>query len=207
MSDRAPRPVLLVASSGGHLLQLLTLRAAWQGLPTIWVSNDKEDARSLLAGEDAHFLPGPYSRNIRSLVANLRLAIRLVLRERPATVLTTGADIAVPFAWIARLMGARVVYVESFTRIETVSLPWLGDIALGWLSLPATMLWIAAVINAMNLIDGLDGLAGGVVTIISGSRRCDRAAHAVSTFSRTTSSSRSSAAPASSSRTAASGRC
>lgn len=114
--------MLLVASSGGHLLQLLTLRAAWQGLPTIWVSNDKEDARSLLAGEDAHFLPGPYSRNIRSLFANLRLAIRLVLRERPATVLTTGADIAVPFAWIARLTGARVVYVESFTRIETVSL-------------------------------------------------------------------------------------
>jgi beta-1,4-N-acetylglucosaminyltransferase len=116
------RPVLLVASSGGHLLQLLTLRAAWDGLPTVWVSNDKEDARSLLAGEDAHFLPGPYSRNIRSLLANLLLAIRLVARERPATVLTTGADIAVPFAWIARLFGARVVYVESFTRIQSVSL-------------------------------------------------------------------------------------
>ena len=68
------RPVLLVASSGGHLLQLLTLRAAWDGLPTVWVSNDKEDARSLLAAESAHFLPGPYSRNVRSLLANLRLA-------------------------------------------------------------------------------------------------------------------------------------
>ena len=32
----------------------------------------------------------------------------------------------------------------------------------GWLSLPLTMLWVAGVINAMNLIDGLDGLAGGV---------------------------------------------
>jgi len=116
------RPVLLVASSGGHLLQLLTLRAAWHGLPTIWVSNDKEDARSLLAAERAHFLPGPYSRNIRSLIANLVLAVRLVVRERPATVLTTGADIAVPFAWVGRLFGAKVVYVESFTRIETVSL-------------------------------------------------------------------------------------
>jgi beta-1,4-N-acetylglucosaminyltransferase len=122
MSARTRRPVLLVASSGGHLLQLLTLRAAWQGLPTVWVSNDKEDARSLLVGEDAHFLPGPYSRNPRSLLANLLLAVRVVVRERPATVLTTGADIAVPFAWVGRLLGARVVYVESFTRIETVSL-------------------------------------------------------------------------------------
>jgi UDP-N-acetylglucosamine:LPS N-acetylglucosamine transferase len=103
-------------------LQLLTLRDAWSGLPTVWVSNDKEDARSLLAGERAHFLPGPYSRNLRSLVANLRLALRVIRQERPSTVLTTGADIAVPFAWIGRFFGARVVYVESFTRIETVSL-------------------------------------------------------------------------------------
>ncbi len=72
------RPVLLVASSGGHLLQLLALREAWHGLPTIWVSNDKEDARSLLAAERAHFLPGPYSRNFRSLLANLLLAVRVV---------------------------------------------------------------------------------------------------------------------------------
>ncbi|NUR76906.1 MAG: UDP-N-acetylglucosamine--LPS N-acetylglucosamine transferase [Thermoleophilia bacterium] len=122
MTRRTERPVLLVASSGGHLLQLLSLEGAWSGLATIWVSNDKEDARSLLAGERAHFLPGPYSRNVRSLLANLRLAVRLVWRERPSTVLTTGADIAVPFAWIGRLFGARVVYVESFTRIETVSL-------------------------------------------------------------------------------------
>jgi UDP-N-acetylglucosamine:LPS N-acetylglucosamine transferase len=122
MRRRADRPVLLVASSGGHLLQLLTLSDAWRGLPTVWVSNDKEDARSLLAGERAHYLPGPYSRNLRSLLANLRLAVSLVIRERPTTVLTTGADIAVPFAWIGRLFGARVVYVESFTRIETVSL-------------------------------------------------------------------------------------
>jgi len=122
VTGTAKRPVLLVASSGGHLLQLLTLREAWQGLPTVWVSNDKEDARSLLAGENAHFLPGPYSRNIRSLLANLRLAVRVVVRERPSVVLSTGADIAVPFAWVGRLVGARVVYVESFTRIKTVSL-------------------------------------------------------------------------------------
>ena len=36
--------------------------------------------------------------------------------------LTTGAGVAVPFAWLGRLRGARVVYVESFTRIEEPSL-------------------------------------------------------------------------------------
>jgi UDP-N-acetylglucosamine:LPS N-acetylglucosamine transferase len=46
----------------------------------------------------------------------------VVRRTRPRAVLTTGAGVAVPFAWIARLHGARVVYVESFTRIDSVSL-------------------------------------------------------------------------------------
>lgn len=47
-------------------------------------------------------------------------------------------------------------------RIGSLALPFVGEVSLGWLSLPATVLWIAAVANALNLIDGLDGLAGGV---------------------------------------------
>ncbi len=38
--------------------------------------------------------------------------------------LTTGAGVAVPFAWIARLRGARVVYVESLARIDGPSLTY-----------------------------------------------------------------------------------
>lgn len=48
-------------------------------------------------------------------------------------------------------------------RIDAVGLPFLGDFNFGVLSLPATVLWIVGIINAVNLIDGLDGLAAGVV--------------------------------------------
>jgi UDP-GlcNAc:undecaprenyl-phosphate GlcNAc-1-phosphate transferase len=47
-------------------------------------------------------------------------------------------------------------------RMDVISLPFAGTVALGVLALPFTMLWIVGVINAMNLIDGLDGLAAGV---------------------------------------------
>ena len=39
-------------------------------------------------------------------------------------IVTTGAGVAVPFAWIGRLFGARVVYVESLTRIDKPSLSY-----------------------------------------------------------------------------------
>ncbi len=43
---------------------------------------------------------------------------------RPKVIMTTGAGVAVPFAWIGKLWGARVVYVESLTRIDGPSLSY-----------------------------------------------------------------------------------
>lgn len=114
--------LLLVCSSGGHLMQLHELRAAWTPFPRKWVTFDKSDARSLLRDEHVIHAFGPTNRNVPNLLRNLRLAWSVVRRERPAAILTTGAGVAVPFAWVAKLHRIPVVYVESFTRIEGLSL-------------------------------------------------------------------------------------
>jgi UDP-N-acetylglucosamine:LPS N-acetylglucosamine transferase len=114
--------LLLVCSAGGHLLQLLALKDAWEGLSRVWVCDDASDSRSLLDSEWVVYAHGPPNRSPRNVVRNVLLALRLVARERPRVVVTTGAGTAVPFAWAARLAGARVVYVESLSRIERPSL-------------------------------------------------------------------------------------
>jgi len=114
--------VLLVCSSGGHLLQLRALAHAWRPFVRCWVSFDKSDVRSLLAGEPLVFAYGPTNRSVKNLVKNLWLAASVIRRARPKVILTTGAGVAVPFCWIGRLAGARVVYVESLTRIHAPSL-------------------------------------------------------------------------------------
>jgi UDP-N-acetylglucosamine:LPS N-acetylglucosamine transferase len=116
------RPIMIVCSSGGHLLQMLELREAWSPFERVWVTFDKSDARSLLRGERVLHAHGPTNRNIPNLLRNVRLARRLVREERPAAILTTGAGVAVPFAWLARMHGIPTVYVESLTRIEALSL-------------------------------------------------------------------------------------
>ena len=66
---------------------------------------------------------------------------------------------------------AAVIAVCSGNVIETLSNPniFSNDLywELGWRSIPVTVIWIVAVTNAVNLIDGLDGLACGVSTISS----------------------------------------
>jgi UDP-N-acetylglucosamine:LPS N-acetylglucosamine transferase len=114
--------LMLVCSTGGHLLQLVGLRDAWQGHTRVWITHDHSDTRSLLDRETVVVAHYPTQRNLPNLARNLVLAWRVVRDLRPSVVLTTGAGVAVPFAWIGRLFGARVVYVESLTRVRTPSL-------------------------------------------------------------------------------------
>jgi len=116
--------LLLVCSSGGHLLQLVALENAWSAFSRVWVTFDKSDARSLLRDERVVYAQGPTNRSVKNLLRNIVVAWRTVRRVRPEVVLTTGAGIAVPFAWLGRLHGARVVYVESLTRITEPSLSY-----------------------------------------------------------------------------------
>ena len=83
---------------------------------------DAADTRALLGGEEVVHAHWPTNRNVPNLLRNLVLALRLVPRLRPRVLLTTGAGVAVPFGWVARLFGARVVFVESLTRIDSPSL-------------------------------------------------------------------------------------
>ena len=53
--------------------------------------------------------------------------------------------------------------------IDRVTLPFIGDHDLGWLAVPLAVLWIAGVANLVNLIDGMDALAAGIVAIAAAS--------------------------------------
>jgi UDP-GlcNAc:undecaprenyl-phosphate/decaprenyl-phosphate GlcNAc-1-phosphate transferase len=61
----------------------------------------------------------------------------------------------------AQTVAAAIAYAFGY-RIDAVNLPLIGDVDMGMLSLPVTVLWFLAITNAINLIDGLDGLAAGI---------------------------------------------
>lgn len=63
------------------------------------------------------------------------------------------------------LLAGLVIYFYAGIRFDFFTAPLFGRINLEWLSLPATLFWIFGITNAMNLIDGLDGLASGVSII------------------------------------------
>lgn len=113
----------LVASAGGHLMELLLVREAWQDHERLWVTFPTGAAQTLLKGEKTAWAFHPTNRNIPNLVRNAWLAWRLLRRERPDVILSTGAGVAVPFIWIGRLLKIRTVFIESlaFTTRRSLS--------------------------------------------------------------------------------------
>ena len=114
--------VMLVCSSGGHLIQLHQLKPWWSKHERKWVTFDLPDSRSLLEGEDVAWAHFPTTRNLRNAVRNLVLAARIVPRFRPDVVVSDGAGVAFPFFIVARIMRVPTVYLEVYDRIDSPTL-------------------------------------------------------------------------------------
>ncbi len=115
--------ILLVCSAGGHLLELYMLKEpVWSKFDRVWVTLRQVDSESLLEGERTYYGFGPTNRNYLNLVRNLFLAFRVLLKERPSCVISSGAGLAIPFMYLGRLFNARTIYLESFARFNGLSL-------------------------------------------------------------------------------------
>ena len=114
--------VCLVGSSGGHLTHLYMLKPFWENKERFWVTFDKADAQSLLEGEKMYPCYFPTNRNIKNLIKNTFLAIKVLRKEKPDLIISSGAAVAVPFFWLGKLFGAKTIYIEVFDRIDKSTL-------------------------------------------------------------------------------------
>lgn len=117
MNDKELK-VCLVGSSGGHLTHLYMLKLFWKNKNRFWVTFDKEDAKSLLENEKVYPCYYPTNRSIKALIKNLKVAYKVLKKEKPDLIISSGAAVAVPFFYIGKIMGAKLIYIEVFDRLD-----------------------------------------------------------------------------------------
>lgn len=110
--------ICLVGSSGGHLAHLHLLKPLWEKYDRFWVTFPKEDAKSILRDEKMYPCYFPTNRNIRNLIRNTYLAFKIIRKERPDVIISSGAAVSVPFFYIGKLFGCKTIYIEVFDRID-----------------------------------------------------------------------------------------
>jgi len=119
--------VLVIASGGGHWTQLLRLCPAWDGCDVAYATTHpgyRKDVPTAEGGPPPRFHVVPdanLSEKIR-LVRQLLAVIRLVLRERPDVVVTTGASVGYFALRLGRMLGARTVWLDSIANAAELSL-------------------------------------------------------------------------------------
>lgn len=119
--------VCLAGSGGGHVRQLLDLEPAWSQHDSFFLSEDTALSRSIGEHHRTLYVPhfalgqarlGAPIKMAAAAVRNFFVSAKIILRERPQVLISTGAG-AVFFAVIwARLIGAKIVVIESFARFD-----------------------------------------------------------------------------------------
>lgn len=110
----------VISSCGGHLTEVRDLLPPDADLEYFFVINDRTKA---LDGTGFRTYFVSHSERDWKFGLNLIEAWRILRRERPAMLISTGAGVIVPFAIIGRLfLGTRVVFVETITRLSEPSL-------------------------------------------------------------------------------------
>lgn len=114
--------VCLVASAGGHLSQLLQLENSWAGYDTFCITTSDIVAKKLQKYGHTYAV-GECNREYPSRVIRVFFrCARVIFRQKPDVVISTGAAVGCIACFLGRLSGAKVVWMDSITNVEKMSL-------------------------------------------------------------------------------------
>lgn len=117
----------LSSSHGGHLTVLLQLEEAFSDRDAFLITN--RNPRRPKQVSRVYFIP-EIGTNPLKMILGTFLILGILVREKPSIFISTGAEIALPTLFLAKIVGATTVYVESIPRLRSLSTT--GRLLLGW---------------------------------------------------------------------------
>ena len=120
ITDNKRLKIALVCSHGGHLTEMQMLLPAFDGHDCFLVSYRCRRTEKLDSVQPTYLLDN-IGTNVARMLAAFVQAARILRCERPDVVLSTGAEIAVPFLWIGKLLGIASIHVECSCHVRRPS--------------------------------------------------------------------------------------
>lgn len=105
--------ICLVCSHGGHLAEILHLMEAFEGHETFFITYDSARTREL----ERKYLLRNIGKNPLLMAYALFSIFRILRKEKPKLIVSTGAEIAIPAFYLAKLFRIKTIFIESWTRV------------------------------------------------------------------------------------------
>ncbi len=119
------KKLLMVASSGGHMEELTRLKKLTEKYECCWVTERNNFQKYGKVDEIQYYVSQINRREILFPIKFVILFIKafiILKKEKPDCVISTGALISYPFCRLAKMMGKKVIFIESFARVQDLSL-------------------------------------------------------------------------------------
>jgi beta-1,4-N-acetylglucosaminyltransferase len=112
--------ICLVCSHGGHCTQTLQLLDAFEGHEIFFATYHGPREKDLIKIAPSYFTDFIDTNYWRMFRASL-WAVKILIHERPDVILSLGAEIAIPFFYLGKLLGIKTIFIETWSRIENLS--------------------------------------------------------------------------------------
>ncbi len=114
--------ICLAASSGGHLTELLTLSNSWKQHDIFFVTTVPVVQSNLKESGNVHIVGECNRRCPFKLMKVFIRCIWIIFVEKPDVVISTGAAAGCILCLLGKILGAKIVWIDSITNIERLSL-------------------------------------------------------------------------------------
>ena len=112
--------ICFAASSGGHLAQILALEPLMREYPSFLLT-EKAGGKSSI-GIDTYYIKQVNRKEWRCLFylfINAWASFKILIKEKPDVIISTGVLAVIPLCLIGKLMGKKLIYIESFAKVNT----------------------------------------------------------------------------------------
>ena len=119
--------ICVAANSGGHMSEILQYRSVYERFDHFFVTDSDRSTTKVSASGRVYFVDkfilGECVERVDPItpVKNLLQSLRILVKERPDIVVTTGAGTAFGTCLLCRLFGARLVFIETIARVHSPS--------------------------------------------------------------------------------------
>ena len=112
--------ICVPSSAGGHFTEVNVLKKFFEENETFYVVPDEKRMKLLLKNKKAYFVKNP-GRKIFLTIKNIFKAYKIMRKEMPQLVVSTGASVAIPYSIFGKLFGAKLIFIESICRTKKKS--------------------------------------------------------------------------------------
>lgn len=113
--------ICFASSSGGHLNQIKELDGKLKCESYFFVTSKDKFSESILKNKKKYFITDP-KRNIIKLIINKLQTIKILMIEKPDIIISTGSGTAFWMCFLGRILGKKVLFIESIARVTKPSL-------------------------------------------------------------------------------------